>query len=91
VDPQVLFIGGTVVATAVAVLFATLGDGVSASDATGLRALVIDHAHTAVWVLLATALLVASVQGRWQGLSGAIASVAGVLYLVFLAAVRLNR
>ncbi|MGN8246117.1 hypothetical protein ACTHAM_003252 [Cellulomonas soli] len=46
---------GAVAASAVALVFATAGDGVDA-EAEGLRGVVLDHGHTATWVLLAGAL-----------------------------------
>ncbi|GAA3807124.1 hypothetical protein [Cellulomonas soli] len=46
---------GALGASAIAVLFATVGDGVDAR-ATGLSGAILDHGHTATWVLLACAL-----------------------------------
>jgi hypothetical protein len=50
-----LLAAGAVAAGLVAVVFATLGDGVDA-EADGVRGLVLAHGHTATWVLLAVAL-----------------------------------
>lgn len=69
-----------------AAIFATIGDGVEV-DADGIRKLVVDYGHTAVWVLLALALLLAAVSGRWGRASGVLASIALALYLLFLFAV----
>lgn len=80
-----LFAAGAVVAAVVAVVFATVGDGVDV-EADGLRGLLVDHAHTAVWVLLAAALGIAAVAGRWHRVAGWCATAALVLYVAFLAA-----
>jgi hypothetical protein len=74
-------------AAAVTAVFATVGDGVEVPDASGLRALVVDAGHTAVWALLALAFAIAAVRGRWTRVSNGIAIAAGILYLVFLVAV----
>ena len=76
-------------AGAVTVVFATVGDGVDAQDATGARAAVVDHGHTATWALLASAFVVAAVRGRWARVSQGLATAGGVCYAVFLAAVLL--
>jgi hypothetical protein len=70
----------------VAVVFATIGDGVALQE-TGWRGLVADHGHTAVWALLAAACGIAAGQRRWSRAAGAVAAVALVLYLLFLAVV----
>lgn len=46
---------GAAGAAAIALLFATVGDGVDAR-ADGLAGTILDHGHTATWVLLASAL-----------------------------------
>ncbi|MDQ7992828.1 MAG: hypothetical protein AAGC63_06610 [Propionicimonas sp.] len=84
---RLLFGAGAVIATVVAVVFATVGDGVIVPEATGVRGFVIDYAHTAVWVLLAVALGTAASRGRWTPWAGRLAVAALVLYLGFLAAV----
>lgn len=76
-------------AAAVAVVFATVGDGVDVA-ADGWAALLIDHGHTAVWVVLAAALGTAAVAGRWQRASGTLAGTALVIYGLFLIAVLTN-
>lgn len=79
------------VAAAVAVVFATVGDGVEVPEATGIRALIVDVGHTAVWALLAVAFAIAAARGRWSRLSHGIALAGGVVYVAFLAAVFLWR
>lgn len=81
------FLAATAAATAVTVVFATVGDGVDVPDATGPRALVVDVGHTAVWALLAAAFAIAAARGRWTPLSNRIALAAGAVYAVFLVAV----
>lgn len=83
--PRLLFGIGTGVALVVTIVFATVGDGVDA-EATGLRGAVVDYGHTLVWALLALALGIAAVAGRWQRVSNALAVAAGVLYGAFLVA-----
>lgn len=78
---------GAVAAGVVALVFATVGDGVSSSEA-GARGFVVNHGHTATWVLLAAALGAVALgwpgwAARWLGYA-ALAS-----YLVFLAALLL--
>lgn len=75
---------GTVATMLVTLVFVTVGDGVS-TDSGGLVGLVVNHAHTLVWALLTVSLGIAAVHGRWQRLSSALAIVAAVLYVVFLA------
>lgn len=75
-----------VVAAIVALVFATVGDGVDV-QATGLAGTIATHGHTAVWVLLAAALGVAALLDRWQRLSASLALAALVLYLAFLVVV----
>jgi hypothetical protein len=77
------FWAGAVGAAIVATIFATIGDGVDV-QAPGWRGLVVDHAHTAVWVLLAGAAGVAALQGRWSRTAGGLATAALALYVVFL-------
>lgn len=79
------FGAGAAAAAAVAVVFATVGDGVPPAAADGWRAVVTDHGHTAVWVLLAAALGVAAARGRWTRTSGALAWAALACYAAFLA------
>lgn len=74
-------------AAAVTAVFATVGDGVTVPDASGLRALVIDVGHTGVWALLTAAFAIAAVRSRWSRVSNGVAIAAGILYLVFLGAV----
>lgn len=71
----------------VATVFATIGDGVDVPGAAGLRRVVIDWGHPAVWVLLAIAFALASGRGRWTSLSNGLAVTAGLFYVVFLIAV----
>ncbi len=75
------------VALVVTVVFATVGDGVEVPDATGLRAIIVDGGHTAVWALLTVAFAIAAVRGRWGRVSNGFAVAAGILYAVFLIAV----
>lgn len=81
------FTVGAAAAGVVAVVFATVGDGVAVDDATGVRKVVVDHAHTLVWVLLALALGAAAVAGRWTALSQVLAAAAGITYGTFLLSV----
>ncbi|WP_425837577.1 hypothetical protein [Microbacterium sp. PA5] len=81
------FLAATAAATAVTVVFATVGDGVEVPGATGLRALVVDVGHTAVWALLAGAFAIAAARGRWTPPSNRLALAAAVVYAVFLVAV----
>ena len=78
---------GAIGAGVIAAVFATVGDGVDVRDATGLRRIVVDAGHTAVWVLLCCALTVAAVRARWSRPSNVLAVAAGISYLVFLFAV----
>lgn len=75
------------VAAIVAGVFAFVGDGVDVRDAVGLRRLVVDVGHTAVWVLLTVAFTIAAARGRWNPVSQVVAVTAGLLYAVFLFAV----
>jgi hypothetical protein len=72
-----------VVAGSVAVVFATIGDGV-ASDGEGN--VVLEHGHAGVWVLLCAALGWAALVGRWQRVSSLLATCALLLYGTFLVA-----
>lgn len=74
-------------ASAVAILFATVGDGVEVPDATGFRRVVLDVGHQLVWALLGGAFAVAAARGRWSGVSQALAVAGGVTYAFFLFAV----
>ncbi len=78
---------GAVAAATVAGLFATVGDGVSVPEASGWRALLVDHGHTVTWVLLAVALAAAAVSAGWNRFAGAVAIAAAACYLAFLLAV----
>ena len=74
------------VALLVAVVFLTIGDGVT-SEAAGLRKVVVDYGHAATWLMLATALgLTAWGKARKQ-LVNAVWWLALVFYVGFLAAV----
>lgn len=84
---RVLFGLATVAATTVAVIFATIGDGVEVPSAHGLRHLIVEHGHTVVWVLLAAAFAIATLRGRWTRPANGVAIAAGVTYAVFLLAV----
>ncbi len=77
-------------ALAVTIVFATIGDGVEVPGATGLRRVVVDVGHTAVWGLLTAAFGLAAVRGRWTRLANGLAVAAGVGYAVFLVAVLLG-
>lgn len=74
-------------AAGVAVVFATVGDGVGVPGATGLRRLLVEHGHTAVWLLLAAAFGVAAVRDGWRWPARPLALAAGAASLMFLAAV----
>lgn len=84
---RVAFSLAAAVALVVTVVFATIGDGVEVPDAAGLRAVVVDSGHTAVWALLTVAFAIAAVRGRWGRVSNGFAVAAGILYAVFLIAV----
>lgn len=84
---RLAFSGAAALSLAVAVVFATVGDGVDVPEATGARLIVIEVGHTGVWVLLATAFAIAAVRRRWSPLSNGIAVAAGILYAIFLVAV----
>jgi hypothetical protein len=73
----------------VAVVLATIGDGVDTGDATGVRRLLLDHGHTLTWLLLALALGNAAVRDAWGPTSKVLAVGAAVSYVLFLAAVLL--
>lgn len=88
---RLLFSVAAALALAVTVIFATIGDGVDAPEATGLRALIVAHAHTLVWLLLTVAFVIAAVCARWTRLAGAIALASAALYATFLIAVFLWR
>lgn len=74
------------VAAIIAIVFATIGDGVEA-QAQGWAGAIAAYGHTAVWALLAAAFGVAAALGRWQRLSGGLALAALALYLTFVAVV----
>jgi hypothetical protein len=84
-----LFTAGALVAAAVTVVFATIGDGVEVA-AQGWAAPVIDYGHTAVWALLTAALGAAALTGRWTRTSGVLAAAALGVYALFLLAVLTN-
>ncbi|WEK12414.1 MAG: hypothetical protein P0Y48_07970 [Candidatus Microbacterium phytovorans] len=81
------FAAAAAAATAVTVVFATAGDGVEVPGATGVRAVIVDAGHTAVWALLAIAFTIAVARGRWTPLSNRLALAAGAVYAAFLVAV----
>lgn len=84
---RLLFAAGTVVAGIVAMIFLTVGDGVPASESTGIKQILVDHGHTATWVLLALALGSAAIRGKWAQPAKAFAVLAAASYVAFLAAV----
>jgi len=84
-----LFAAAALVAAAVTVVFATIGDGVEVS-AQGWAAPVIDYGHTIVWALLTAALGAAALTGRWTRASGVMAGAALAVYGLFLLAVLAN-
>ena len=90
-NPRLWYGLGAVGAAAVATVFSTVGDGVSVPEASGLRGLVVEHAHTVTWVLLAAALAAAAVSRSWSRLAGGLAIAAGACYLAFSVAVFLLR
>ena len=59
--------------------------------AAGLRRIVVDSGHLAVWILLGGAFGIAAVRGEWNRASGVLAAGAGATYAVFLGAVFLGR
>ena len=69
----------------IAVVFLTLGDG---SDATadGWRGPVLGYGHALVWLLLGAGLGVAVLRKGWNRVSGVLCGIAGIGYLIFLAA-----
>jgi hypothetical protein len=81
-----LFTAGALVAAAVTIVFATIGDGVSITTQ-GWAAPVLDYGHTAVWALLTAALGTAALTGRWTRTSGVLAAAALGMYALFLIAV----
>lgn len=81
----------TLGALSIAAVFATVGDGVEVPEATGLRRIVVDSGHLAVWILLGGAFGIAAVRGEWNRASGVLAAGAGATYAVFLGAVFLGR
>lgn len=83
--PRVRWLAGAVVATAVAVVFTTWGDGVP-PVASGRWGALVDSGHAGAWILLAVAAWLATVTGRWTRPSTACAVAALALYLVFLGA-----
>ena len=76
-----------IAASIVAIVFATVGDGVEVADADGPRRVIVDLGHQLVWALLAGAFAVAAVRNRWGRVSQTLAVAAGILYLLFLFAV----
>ncbi|GAA4897981.1 hypothetical protein GCM10025789_14930 [Tessaracoccus lubricantis] len=87
---RVMFAVGCLAALTVTVIFLTLGDGVGASPAFGLRGVLVEVGHTAAWALLAVAFGLAAVRGRWSKVSNGLALAALGLYVAFLAAVFLG-
>ena len=75
---------GTLIVT---MIFATVGDGVEVSEATGLRHTVIAFGHTLVWALLTVAFVIAAVRGQWSKPSQIVAVAAAISYGLFLFAV----
>lgn len=75
---------GTLIVT---IIFATVGDGVEVSEATGLRYTVIAFGHTLVWVLLTVAFVIAAARGQWSKPSQIFAVAAAISYGSFLFAV----
>lgn len=88
---RALYATASVLALAVTVVFATVGDGVDAPEAGGLRRAVIEGGHILVWALLTVAFGIAAARGSWTRLSNGIAIAAGVTYAVFLIAVFVGR
>lgn len=88
---RLIFALCAVVAAGVAVVFATIGDGVNIPEATGTRRILIDYAHTAVWVFLAAAFGVGALTGRWGQVAQWLAGGAAACYLTFLVAVFVAR
>lgn len=88
---RVLFSAAAALALVVTMIFATIGDGVEAAEATGLRAVVVEFGHTLVWALLTVAFTIAAVRGAWTRLAGGVAVAAAVAYVAFLSAVFLWR
>ena len=74
------------VALVVAVVFVTVGDGVT-SEATGLRKAVVDYGHAATWLMLATALGLTAWGKAHKQVVNAVWWLALVFYVGFLAAV----
>lgn len=84
---RLVFAVGAAIAATVALVFATLGDGVSTpADADGVEAVLLDQGHALTWFILAVALGIATWQRRWTAWAGRIAGVALVLYLAFVVA-----
>lgn len=77
------FAAGAVGAAIIALVFATIGDGVQLQEP-GWRGLVADSGHTAVWVLLAVACAVAALRGHWSRTAGTLATAALGVYALFL-------
>ena len=76
----------SVAALVVAVVFLTVGDGVT-SEATGLRRVVVDYGHAATWLMLATALGLTAWGKARKSVVNAAWWLALVFYVSFLAAV----
>src|SRR5690606_5012644 len=79
-----LFVLAAIGAAAVATVFATVGDGVTGAEATGIRHAIVEYGHTAVWALLTIAFAIAAVQRRFGRAANIIAVAAGAVYAVFL-------
>jgi hypothetical protein len=84
---RVLFAVACVLALVVALVFTFIGDGVDVADAAGLRLVIVEVGHSAVWYLLTAAFAWAAWRGSWVRGAGALAAVAGIIYAVFLFAV----
>ncbi|MGC4174996.1 hypothetical protein [Demequina sp.] len=75
---------GAVVALAVTIVFATIGDGVE-SQGTGWRAWVIDYGHTITWAFLTVALALVALNWGPRRLRDALFWAALASYAAFMA------
>lgn len=81
---RVATIVGMVVASAVALIFLTVGDGVPDVDGTGPHAFAVNYLHTAAWVLLSVCLALALMRRRALHIAARVLGLlAGVCYIVF--------
>lgn len=83
-DNRRWFALGALGALVVAIIFATVGDGIETRTDNAIRGFVIEHFHTLTWVLLAVAFGVAAATGRWVRVSSWLALAALACYAVFL-------